>query len=104
MWDISIPFVLLPCLGGVIAGWALADWRLAGIAVCAALAVLAVAGFLPASLRLFGLPLVSGSLVGAVSMVVLLALRPDVSVWGRMTVAMLAAFAVHMTHLYMVLG
>ena len=31
-------------------------------------------------------------------------LRPDVSVWGRMTVAMLAAFAVHMTHLYMVLG
>ena len=104
MWDIAIAFVLLPCLGAVIAGWGLADWRLAGIAVCAGLAVLLVAGFLPASLRLFGLPLVSGALVGAVSMVAVLYLRPDANVWSRMTIAMMAAFAVHMLHLYAVLG
>ena len=69
MWDVAIPFVLLPCLGAVIAGWGLADWRLAGIAVCGGLAVLAVAAFLPASLRLFGSPLVRGALVGAVSLI-----------------------------------
>ncbi len=104
MWNIAIPFVLLPCLGAVIAGWGLADWRLAGIAVCAALAVLALSAFLPAGLRLFGLPLVSGVLVGAISLIPLLILRPDASVWGRMTLAMLVAFAVHMAHLYWTLG
>ena len=104
MWDIAIPFVLLPCLGAVIAGWGLADWRLAGIAVCAALVVLAVAAFLPVSLRLFGLPLVSGALVGALALIPVLYWRGDVNLWSRMSVAMMAAFAVHMLHLYTVLG
>ncbi len=101
---LTLPFVLIPSIGGTIAGWLLTDWRLAGAAASGGFALLFVAGLLPEVIRVLSLPLISGVAVGALALAPVLFLRPDAGVWSRMTVGLLAAFIAHYGFLFFSLG
>jgi len=100
MSDLVFVFVILPCIGAVIAGAALWDWRLAAAAFFGALGLLFAAPIFPEPLRIMGGSTVSGVAVGALAVAVLLMLRQPVSIWTRMSIAMMTAFAVHYAHLF----
>lgn len=97
--DLAFVFVILPCIGAVCAGAVLFDWRLAAAAVCGAVGLLLIGPVFPEALRVMTGSVVSGVAVGALALSVLLYMRQPVSIWTRMTTAMVAAFAVHYAHL-----
>lgn len=97
MTGLYFPFLFVPSLAATAAGWLLTDWRLAAAAAAGALGVLFLS--LGGS-GVFLLPVASGIAVGALTLVVLLLLRPDATLWSRMTWALCAAFAVHFAQLF----
>ncbi len=101
--NLGFVFVVLPCIGAVIAGALLYDWRLAAAAACGALGLLLSAPLLPDVVRLLS-SLMSGVAVGALALAVWLLWRPATVLWTRMSVAMLAAFVVHFIHLTYIAG
>ncbi len=101
---LTLPFVLIPSIGGTIAGWLLTDWRLAGAAASGGFALMFIAGLFPEVIRVLALPLVSGIAVGALALAIVLFFRRDAGLWGRMTVGLLAAFFAHYGFLFFSLG
>lgn len=102
--DFSFVFVIIPCIGAILAGAVLFDWRLAAATACGAFGLLFVAPLLPEMARVFGTSFVSGVAVGALALVAHLLWRPTVGIWSRMTSAMMAAFAVHFALLALTVG
>lgn len=85
-------FVILPCIGAVIAGAILFDWRLAAAALCGALGVVFALPVLAPVAATFTLPVMAGVALGALATLVALWRRPSLDVWGRMICALLVAF------------
>jgi len=100
MSDLVFVFVLLPCVGAVVAGAVLWDWRLAAAAFFGALGLLFISPAFPEALRVMGGSVVSGVAVGSLALAILLYLRQPVSVWTRMSTSMIAAFVLHYAHLF----
>ena len=98
MLTFLFPFLILPTIGGVIGGWLAFDWRIAVATLAGALGIV----FLPFSGIAF-LTLVAlstGAAVGAVAGLILLWRQDDPSLWTRITWGMIAAFTVHVAHIY----
>ncbi|MBT8411453.1 MAG: hypothetical protein KJP02_06625 [Octadecabacter sp.] len=86
-------FVVLPCIGAVLAGALLFDWRLAAAALCGALAVMFALPALSATAATLALPVLVGVALGALVVLISLLRRPSLDVWSRMIRALLVAFA-----------
>ncbi len=99
MDGLAFAFVTIPCFGACLAAAALRDWRLAGAVASggAGLLVLASIGALPPLGLIWSV--LSGVVFGAILTGFLLALRPDGSLWTRLTVTLCAAFIVFVTHM-----
>lgn len=104
MQGLSLPFVVLPSIGGVAAGWLLTDWRLAGALVAGGLALVLLGTGQLGLIGLFALPVIGGAATGALALMPYLYFRPDASVWSRMTLALAVTFAVHFVLLLTVTG
>ncbi len=104
MSAILVSFVLLPCIGAILAGYLLFDWRLAAAAACGAAGLTFLGPLLPTAVRLYAQPAFTGVFVGAVTLVLLLRRRPAISVWSRMTWALGVAFVLHLFGLFFILG
>ena len=94
MSGITVPYVVMPCIGAVVLGAMVRDWRLAAAALFGALAVLAANEYLPDPVRVFGLPVIMGIILGSVALVPYLAIRPVADVWGRMLCALIPTFVI----------
>ncbi len=103
MDGVTFAFIVLPCLGAVITGYLLTDWRLAGALASGGLACLLV---LPGTgpFTAYVLPPLGGAAVGALALLPVLRFRSDTTVWGRMTVALVAAFAAAYANLIIIAG
>ncbi|MDE0968071.1 MAG: hypothetical protein OSA51_01555 [Octadecabacter sp.] len=102
--SVSFVFVILPCIAAVITSLLLSDWRLAAAMACGATGLLIITPMMPDAVRLFGLSIISGVLVGSLALVVVLLIRSTTAMWTRMTIAMLATFSVHYFHLILTFG
>lgn len=98
MLTFLFPFLILPTIGGVIGGALAFDWRVAMAALAGALGVL----FLPFSGIYFlgAAALATGVVVGALTGLILLWRAGEPQLWTRMTWGLVAAFAVHVVHIY----
>ena len=96
-------FLLLPSVGGAIAGWLARHWTLAGAILAGSLGCIFLVPIIGGDAR-FATPLFSGAAVAAFVLLPLLAVRPDVNVWTRATVAMLTAFISHLFFLQYVMA
>lgn len=85
----AVTFGLLPGLGAAGAAGLLRNAVLSGAAGAGLWALVFVAPMIPAGpLLFFGLPVIFGAAIGATVAGIMLAIRPSVSVWTRMTVAL----------------
>lgn len=91
MESATFTFIALPALGGLIVGYLLTDWRLAGAAAAGGFGLLLILPGSGPGLVTFALPLLLGGAAGALVLLPYLRLWPDATVWGRMTVAIVAA-------------
>lgn len=101
--DLTTAFGVLPAVGGCLAGFALRVWSLAAAAAAGLWGVFILIPQLGTA-GLFILPLIFGAAIGATTLAAWLWLRPDTSVWLRMTVAMVAALSGGLGLLYNALG
>lgn len=92
MSGLTVAYVLIPCIGAVLLGAVIRDWRLAAAAACGALGLLVLRDALPETLRVFGPPVLVGVALGAIALVPYLVKRPTADVWGRMIAALIPTF------------
>lgn len=91
MESATFTFIALPALGALIVGYLLTDWRLAGAAAAGGFGLLLILPGNQLSLVTFALPMLLGAAAGALILLPFLRFWPDATVWGRMTVAIVAA-------------
>ena len=95
MTTIALPYLIMPVMAAVVAAWAASHWTLAGAVATGALGTMFVWWeYETGALRVF-LPLLTGAVVAGLALLPMLVVRPGVSVWTRMTVAMVITFLVH---------
>lgn len=94
MEGLTLAFVTVPCFGACLAAGLLRDWRLAGAVAAGGAGVLVLVASL--SLPFMGVmwPVLSGAVLGAIVTGLMLALKPDGSIWTRLTATLGVAFVV----------
>ena len=100
----TFAFIALPALGGLIAGYLLTDWRLAGALSAGGFGLLIILPGTAPSIFTFVLPFLLGAAVGALALLPYLRARPDASVWGRMGVAIIAALVASFANISILAG
>ena len=96
MSGVATAFLVLPSCAAVLVAWLVRDWRVAGLIAASGMALLIVLLALRLPLSVFAMPLLSGAVVGGISTLCLLRLRPESSVWTRMSLALVVAFLAHL--------
>lgn len=96
MSGIATTFLVLPSLAAVLVAWLVQDWRMAGLIAALGVATLIVLLAIRHPLGVFVMPSLSGAVVGGVATLCLLRLKPDGSVWTRMSFAVVVAFVAHL--------
>ena len=91
-------FLLLPSIAAVAAGWAIRHWALAAALVAGATGCLFIVPLIGGDAR-FLTPLFTGAGVAGLVLMPLLMLKSDLSLWTRMTVALVVTFAAHFAFL-----
>lgn len=104
MGTLTTPFVLLPSIGSVLAGYLLRDWRLAGAAAAGLAGLSVIATMSPHPYAVLVLPLLVGAAIGSLALIPLLLFRPTSSVWTRMTLALAVTFTASFAHLFFLTG
>ena len=97
-------FIVMPALGGMLAGYILKDWRLSGAVAAGGFGLLLILPGGSSALVTFLLPALLGMATGALLLLPYLRWRPDATVWGRMTVSMVAALAASFANLSIIAG
>lgn len=95
----QLAFLILPALAGVLVAWAARHWALGAAALTGALAWLFLVPSLPGGARFFT-PLFTGAGVAGLTLAVMLALRPGINVWTRMTLTLAVTFGAHLLFLF----
>jgi hypothetical protein len=99
MGGLTFPFVVLPSIGAVISAYVLRDWRLAGAVAAGGSGLLLLLIASSSRLAVLFLPMIGGASLGALAVLPLLYLRPQSSVWTRMTLALVVTAAAGIAHL-----
>ena len=104
MQSATFAFIALPALGGLIAGYLLTDWRLAGAVAAGGFGLLLILPGAAPSFSTFALPTLLGAAVGGLVLLPYLNIVPDASVWGRMGVAIIAALVASFANISILAG
>ena len=97
-------FIVMPALGGLVGGYLLKDWRLAGAVAAGGFGLLLILPGAASAFVTFLLPGLLGVAAGALVLLPYMLWRPDATVWGRMTVSMVAALAASFANLSIIAG
>ena len=91
MESATFAFIAMPAFGALIVGYLLTDWRLAGAVAAGCFGLLLILPGAEPSIATFVLPVLLGAAAGALVLLPFLRFLPDTTIWGRMTVAIIAA-------------
>ncbi len=94
-----LPFLILPSIGGTLAGCIAIDWRLAAALITGSLALLFLPAGIGGAMTTVARPVASGIAIGAVAVLPTLFRDSPPAVWTRMSIGLGAAFLVHLLHL-----
>lgn len=100
----TFAFIAMPTFGGLVVGYLLTDWRLAGAVASGGFALLLILPGSASSLATFFLPMLLGAAAGALVLLPYLRFVRDATVWGRMTVAIIAALAASAANISILAG
>ena len=104
MSGLPVTFVLLPSIAAVICAWAVRHWALGAALFFGAVGLLFLASNVPLGDLRFGMPFFTGAGVAGLVLAIGLLIRPGMSLWSRLSLALLAAFAVHYAYLHFALS
>ncbi len=97
-----LPFVILPSIGGTLAGSVAVDWRLAAALTAGALALLVLPSGIFGPITTVARPLASGVTIGALAVMPTLFGENRPPIWTRMSIGLCAAFLAHLVYLSMI--
>ena len=100
----TFAFIALPAFGALIAGYLLTDWRLAGAVAAGGFGLLLVLPGSAPNFATFALPVLLGAAAGALVLLPYLRFVPDGTVWGRMTIAIVAALVASVANISILAG
>lgn len=92
-------FMIVPCTAGVLVGWAARHWALAAAALFGGVGAFLLLMPLTSPVFLFLLPFASGVAMAGLALITVLAWRPSVSIWSRMSFGLAATFFTHFLYL-----
>lgn len=92
-------FMLVPCAAAVLVGWGARHWALAAAALTGGIGLFLLLAPLGSFLSRIMLPAATGAAVAGLVLIPVLAWRPTVSIWSRMSAALATAFATHFLYL-----
>ena len=92
-------FMLVPCGAAIFIGWIARHWALAAAAFTGGVGGFLVLAPLASPVSVFLIPLTTGLAVAGLALIPALVWRPTISVWSRMSFALVVTFLIHFLYL-----
>ena len=96
-------FILLPCLGALLVAWGIRHWALAAAAFFGCIAGLYAVQLDGGNTRLVA-PYLNCGALAAMLVFMMLRIRPELSLWTKMSVTLAVTFATHFAFLHYALS
>ena len=91
-------FILLPCIAALAVGWGVRHWALAAAVFFGCVGGLYTVPLVGGDAR-FVAPLLTGGALAAMITFMILRIRPEISLWTKMTITLAITFVAHFAFL-----